>query len=63
MIPIQDQRMAFKYAVAFITDEIYSIEESLARSHLLEHIEVALKKRLNELKNDLEKLLKYELHD
>lgn len=63
MIPIQDQRMAFKYAVAFITNEICSIEESLASGHLLKHIQVALRKRLNELKSDLEKLLKYELHD
>lgn len=63
MIPIQHQRKAFRYAVAFLTDEIYSIKEYLSQSHIFEHIEVALKKRLKELENDLEKLLQYELHD
>lgn len=61
-MPIQHKRMAFKYAFAFVTDEIYAIEESLVRSHMSEHVQVVLKKRLKELKSDLETLEQYDLH-
>lgn len=63
MIPIQHQRTAFRYAVAFLSDEIQELETYLETSHQTESMEDMLKKRLIELKRDLSTLESYELHD
>ncbi|GEM_PF-4570160 len=63
MIPIQHERMAFKYAVLFIQNEINAITKSLTNDHLLNASRNLLEKRLNELKSDLVKLEQYKLHD
>lgn len=63
MIPIQHERMAFKYAAIFLKSEIQAIEDSLNYDHLLDITNQLLSKRLSELKRDLDVILKYELHD
>jgi len=63
MISIQHERMAFRYAVLFLQNEIKSIENTLTNAHLLESSKSLLEKRLEELKADLATLEQYDLHD
>lgn len=63
MIPIQHERMAFRYAVMFLQNEINLITEVVTHHHLLDDNKRLLEKRLNELKSDLVTLEQYKLHD
>lgn len=63
MIHIQHERMAFRYAVVFVTNEIKEIEKTLLQDHLLEVSERLLTKRLAELKSDLATLESYSMHE
>lgn len=62
LIPIQDQRKAFQYAVEYLTQEIKSIELTLEHCHLLAANIFQLEKRLAELKGDLLTLHSHNLH-